>query len=81
MRLNMNLGFPGGSSGKDSACQCRRQKRCSFDPWVRKIPWRRAWQTATVFSPVKSHEQKTPAGYSSWGHKESDMAERLRMQT
>ena len=33
-----NLGFPGGTSGKESACQCRRHKRCGFDPWVRKIP-------------------------------------------
>ena len=24
---------------KESACQCRRHKRCGFDPWVRKIPW------------------------------------------
>ena len=33
--------FPGGSSGKEPACQCRRHKRWGFDPWVRKIPWRR----------------------------------------
>ena len=31
----------GGASGKELACQCRRRKRCGFDPWVRKIPWRR----------------------------------------
>ena len=31
-------GFPGGASGKEAACQCRRQKRCWFDPWIRKIP-------------------------------------------
>ena len=31
--------------GKVSACQCRRCRRCGFDPWVRKIPWRRKWQT------------------------------------
>ena len=37
-------GFPGGTSGKEPACQCRRCKRHKFDPWVRKIPWRRAWQ-------------------------------------
>ena len=35
-------GIPGGASGKQSACQCRRHKRRGFDPWVRKIPWRRA---------------------------------------
>ena len=34
-------GFPGGASGKESTCQCRRRKRCGFNPWVRKIPWRR----------------------------------------
>ena len=36
--------FPGGASGKEPACQCRRFKRCSFNPSVRKIPWRRARQ-------------------------------------
>ena len=38
---NWIQGFPGGASGKEPACQCRRYKRCCFDPWVRKIPWRR----------------------------------------
>ena len=37
-------GFPGGNNGKELTCQCRRCKRHRFDPWVRKIPWRRAWQ-------------------------------------
>ena len=31
-------------SGKEPACQCRRHKRDRFDPWIGKIPWRRAWQ-------------------------------------
>ena len=35
-------GFPGGASGKELACQCRRHKRHGFNPWVKKIPWRRA---------------------------------------
>ena len=35
-------GFPGGASGKAPTCQCRRYKRCGFDPWVGKIPSRRA---------------------------------------
>ena len=34
--------FPGGASGKEPVCQCRRCKRCRFNPWVRKIPWRKA---------------------------------------
>ena len=35
-------GFPGGTSGKEPASQCRTHKRCGFDPWVGKTPWRRA---------------------------------------
>ena len=35
--------FPGGTSGKEPACQCRKPKRCAFDPWVREISWRRVW--------------------------------------
>ena len=38
------LGFPGGASGKESACQFRRCKRCRFHPWIGKIPWSRKWQ-------------------------------------
>ena len=32
----------------------RRCKRCGFDLWVRKIPWRRAWQPSPVFLPEES---------------------------
>ena len=46
-----------------------------FDPWVRKIPWRRKWQPTPVFLPGKSHRQRSLAGYSPWGPKESDMSE------
>ena len=34
--LHLLGGFPGGSDGKESACQCRRHKRCGFNPWVGK---------------------------------------------
>ena len=37
------VNLPGGTSGKDSPCQCRRHKRCGFDPCVRMSPWRRVW--------------------------------------
>ena len=37
-----NRGFPGGTSGKEPSCQYRRCKRPRLDPWVGKIPWRRA---------------------------------------
>ena len=45
---------PSDTSGKEPAWWCRRHKRYRFDPWVRKIPWRRAWQHTPVFSPGES---------------------------
>ena len=39
------VGLPGGVSGKEPSCQCKRCERYRFDPWVGKIPWVRAWQT------------------------------------
>ena len=47
-------GFPGSTSGKESAQQCRRHKGHSFNPCIRKIPWRRAWQPTPVFMPGES---------------------------
>ena len=64
------LGFPGGTSGKEPTCQCRRCKRCGFDPWVGKIPWRRAQKLTPVFLPGESHGQRSLGGYRPWGHKE-----------
>ena len=52
-----------GSSGKDPACQCRRHKRRRFGPWVRKIPWRKAWQPTLVFLPGEIHGQRSLVGY------------------
>ena len=54
-------------------------RRPGFDPWVGKIPWRRAWQPTPVFLPGESHGPRSLAGYSPWGHKESDMTERLSL--
>ena len=68
--LSQRLGFPGGASGKEPACQCRKPKRCKFDPWVSKIPWRRAWQPTPVCLPGKSHGQRSLAGYSPSGSQE-----------
>ena len=39
------------------------------------IPWRRAWQSTPVFLPGESHGQRSLAGYSPWGLKESDTIE------
>ena len=69
-------GFPGGASGKEPACQCRRCKRHGFDPSVRKMPWRRAQQPTPVFLPGESHGQRSLADYNSpWSCKELDMTE------
>ena len=49
--------------------------RDRFDPWVAKIPWRRARQPTPVFLPRESHGQGSLVGYSPSGHKTSDMTE------
>ena len=46
-----------------------------YDSRVRKIPWRMEWQPTPVFLPGEFHGQRSLAGYSLWGHKESDMTE------
>ena len=48
-------------SGEESACRCRR---CGFDPWMGKIPWRRKWQPTFVFLPGKFHGQRSLLVYS-----------------
>ena len=54
--------FPGGSDGKESACNAGNPGL--IDPWVGKIPWRREWQTTPVF--LKSHRQRSLVGYRPW---------------
>ena len=66
------MGFPGCASDKESACQCRRHKRCGFGPWLRKIR-RRKWQPTPVFLPEKFHGRRSLVDYSPWGCKEADM--------
>ena len=68
-------GFPGGTTGKEPACQCRRHMKLGFDPWVGKIPWRGEQQPTPVFLPRESQGQRSLVGYSPQGHKESDMTE------
>ena len=62
LSLKMHI-LPRWLSGKESAYQCRR---CRFDPWIRKIPWRKEWQPAPVFLPGKSYGQRILAGYTPW---------------
>ena len=52
-----------------------RFKGNGFDFWVRKIPWRRKWQSTPVFLPGKFHGKRSLVGYSPWGCKETDMTE------
>ena len=103
------MGFPGGASGKQPVCQCRRWKfssiqslsrvqlfatpwtaacqaslsvtnsgsllklmsieleRPRIDPWVGKIPWRRALPPTPVFLPEESYGQRSLQSYSSYG--------------
>ena len=71
-----NSGIPWWLSGKESPLQeCRRQ---SFDPWVRRIPWRRKRQPTLVFLPGESHGHRSLVGCSPWGCKELDVTERLK---
>jgi len=48
-------------------------RRCGFNPWVGKIPWRRKWQPTPVFLPGKFLGQKSLVGYNPWNLKESNM--------
>ena len=71
------LGCPGGSDGKESpACSAGERE---FDPWAWKIPWRRKWQSTPASLPGEFHGQRSLAGYSPWGRKESDTTERLTL--
>ena len=63
----IDLGFPCGSAGKESA---RNAGDLGFAPWVGKIPWRRERLPTPVFWPGEFL-------YSTWGHKESDTTEQL----
>ena len=75
LKLMSYWGFPGGASGKESACQCRRHKRHRFNPWVGKIPWRRVWQPTSIFLFGEFNGKRSLVGYSPWGCKESDTNE------
>ena len=73
--------FSVGFNGKESICQCKKHKRCRFNPWVRKIPLSRKWQSTPLFLPEKSYGQWNLVGYSPQGCKELNMTERTRAHT
>ena len=76
-------GLSGGTTSKEPTCQRMRHKRRGLDPWVGKIPWRRAWQPSPGFFPGESHGQRRLADYSPRGHKEpvtTEVTQHTRMQ-
>ena len=74
MNYVITMGLPLWLRGEESAFD----ETC-FDPWVKKIPWRRKWQPSPVLLPGKSHGQRSLVGYSPWDCKESDTTERLHL--
>ena len=51
----LSMDFPGDSDGKQFACPCRRS---GFDPWIKKIIWRRAGQSTPVFLSRESQDRE-----------------------
>ncbi|XP_069413626.1 UPF0462 protein C4orf33 homolog isoform X4 [Ovis canadensis] len=66
--LEEERGFPSGS-GVKILLQCKRRR---FDPWVRKISWRRKWSPTPAFLPGKSYGQRSLAVYSPWSCRGSE---------
>ena len=50
-----------------------------FDPYIRKIPWRRKWLSSPVFLPGEFQGQRSLVGYRAWGHKDLDMTEHFTL--
>ena len=76
--LRVLTGLPWWLSRLRIRPQCGRP---GFNPWVGKIPWRRERLPTLVFQPGEFHGQRSLAGYSPWGCKESDMTEQLSLST
>ena len=73
-------GFPGGTNGKESACQRRRRKRHQFDSWVGKIPWRRIRYPTPVFLPGESHRQRNLASHGPYSPKSRTWLKQLKVK-
>ena len=71
------MGFRSGSADKEPSCNAGDAGSIP----ALKIPWRRKWQPAPLFFPEKSHGQRSLAGYSPKGRKESDITERMHAHT
>ena len=58
------MGFPGGAVVKNPSANVGDVRNTEFDPWVRKVPWRRKWQSTPIFLPGKLHGQRNLVGYN-----------------
>ena len=54
---------------------CLPFRQPGFDPWVRKIPWRRGWLLPPVFLPGDFHGQRSLVGFSPFAPASSNPAE------
>ena len=63
------FGLPRWLSGKESAFQCRRHKRCGFNPLEKEMA------THSSIVARKFHGQRSLVGYSPWSCKELDTIE------
>ena len=68
---------PVGQTVKHLPARQETSRRCRFQPWAGKIPWRREWLPTPVFLPGEFDGQRSLAGYSPWGCRESDTTEQL----
>ena len=76
--ININkVGFPSVTNGNEPVCQSRRCKVYGFDPWVGKIPCRRACLPTPIFLPEASLEQRSLAGYGTQDHRKLDTIETM----
>ena len=66
--IQLLWGLPRWRNGKSLPANFRR---CGFDLWIRRIPWRKKWQPPPVFLPGKSNGHRSLVGYSSLDHRES----------
>ena len=78
VQINLFWGLPGGSDGKESACNAGDPGSI---PGLERSPWRREWQPIPVFFPGEFHGQRNLVDYTLWDHEKSDPTERLTHYT
>ena len=69
------IGYPLEYSWASQVAPVVKNPRLRFDPQIGKVPQRRKWQPTPIFLPGESHGQRSLAGCSPWGDRESDTTE------